>query len=210
MISSGIRRSIPIVPLVLLLAQVSHADNVVVPGERVGAVKLGATLAQVRALLGSPTKTTKWKSGETQDSFMGTKPPVDEYGSEKYPRRNLVVIYRAGKVVQIEFNSPAFRTSKGISLKSSLQDFRRAYGSPKAQALAMLDEGGGGYVAYYYDSVANGIAFSFGTQDYFDATITPVELRIHKRGAKVLPDPGGKPQKAGEEVPIGTINKGAG
>ncbi|BCM93833.1 hypothetical protein IAD21_05724 [Abditibacteriota bacterium] len=209
MISSNIRCFIPVVPLVLVLANAGRADNVVVPGERVGAVRLGATIAQVHQLLGQPTKSAKWKSGETQDSFLGTKPPVDEYGVEKSPRRNLTVIYRAGKVVQIEFNSPAFRTSKGISVTSSLRDFRRTYGPLKPYAYGMdLDEGG--YVAYYYDSAANGIASSFGTQDYFDATIKPEEVRIHKRGTKVLPDPGGKPQAAKDEVPVGTLNKGAG
>ena len=209
MISSNSRCFLPVVALVVALAATARADNLVVPGERVGAVRLGATISQVHHLLGRPSKTSQWKSGETQDSFLGAKPALDADKQEKSPRRNLTVIYRKNRVVQIEFNSPAFRTSRGISVASSLSDFRRAYGPAKAKAFGMdLDEGG--YVAYYFDNSKRGIAFSFGTQDYFDATIKPEDIRIYKRGTKVLPDPGGKSQAANDEKPIGELGKGAG
>ncbi len=197
---SHFRFALPVASLVVALAQVAHADNVVVPGERVGSVRLNATIAQVHKLLGNPSKSVKWKTGEVQDNFLGAKPPVDAGGADKYPRHNLTVIYRAGQVVQIEFNSAAFSTDEGISIESSLSDFRDTYGPLKPYAYGM-DEGG--YVAYYYDSAANGIAFSFGIQDYFDATINPETIRVHKRGTKVLPDPGGKPQAATDEKPVG-------
>jgi hypothetical protein len=179
------------------------SDTLVVPGQRVGKVRLGDSRAVVLRLLGKPAKTARWKSGPTQDSWFGPKPSVDKDGMEAFQRIELNVIYSGGKVVQIEFNSPAFKTPQGISIGNTLQQFRRAYAGVKPYTFMYLDEGGGGYRGHYYDARAKGIAFSFGAQDYYDARIKPELLRVHRAGYPVLADPGGQPTRPEDEIPIG-------
>jgi hypothetical protein len=185
-----------------VIASAVGADPAV-PGVSVGKVRLGDTRANVIKKLGKPSKSTQWRSGPFQDTWLGPKPPNDKYGSPVSERIFLHVIYRNSKVVQVEFNSPKFVTPAGISMRSSLAQFRAKYKNPRVRAYTYDDPGGGGYVGYYYDDVKSGIAFTFGVQDNFDARITPEALRIHLRGIPVLPNPGGKPTKANDEIPVG-------
>jgi hypothetical protein len=105
-------------------------------------------------------------------------------------------------VVQIEFNDPKYKTAGGISVGSTLAEFRAQHKRPRVRAYVYDDGEGSGFVGYYYDAVAGGIAFSFGTQDNFDANTIPEALRIHAPGVPVIPDPGGKPTPANDERPV--------
>ena len=180
----------------------ANADSfTVVPGRSVGKIQLGAARTAVLKILGKPSKSVKWRSGPTQDTWLGPKPPADQYGYADLPDF-LNVIYKNNKVVQIEFSSSKFKTSSGISTRSSLAQFRSKYGKPRVRAYGYDDPNGGGYIGYYYDAVAKGIAFEFGVQDEFDATTTANSIRVHLSGVNVLPNPGGEPMEAKDEVPV--------
>lgn len=186
----------------------ASSATLVVPGESVGRVKLGMTRAQVRKQLGVPSRTVRWKSGETQDTWLGASKKSDGTKIEEFERRFLNVISRRDRAIQIEFNSPTFRTRDGISINSTLAQFRARYPRPRAQSLLYADPEGGGYIGYYYDSVRRGLAFQFGAQDSFDSRVKPDSLRVHAAGRRVLPDPGGQKSEtspAQDELPLGKM-----
>lgn len=183
--------------LLLVSLSVFAQDNLVVPGKSVGAVRLGDARDAALNTLGKPSKTKRWRNGLIKDSWLGPELPPGSSDSQIF----LNIIYRARRVVQIEFNDPKYKTAAGISIESTLAQFRAKHRRPRAHAYAYIDDGSG-FVGYYYDDIAGGIAFSFGTQDYFDATVIPEALRVHAMGQPVIPDPGGKPTRANDERPI--------
>lgn len=173
--------------------------NLVVPGKSVGSVRLGDLRDAVFMTLGKPSETKRWRSGLVKDSWLGPEPAQNSADSQIFFK----VIYRRGRVVQIEFNDPKYKTAAGVSVASTLAEFRAQHKRPRARAFVYDDREGSGFVGYYYDDVAGGIAFSFGTQDYFDATTIPEALRVHASGQPVIPDAGGRPTKATDERPVG-------
>lgn len=183
-------------------------EYTVVPGHSVGRIRLGATRATVLSILGQPSKSAKWRSGPTQDTWLGPVPPNNKYGFADSPQTFVNVIYRNNRVVQIEFNSPKFRTSSGISTRSNLAQFRSRFGKPRVRAYGYEFPDGGSAIIYYYDAARTGITFSVGVQDNFDATTKPNELRVHSPGVPVLPDPGGRPAEPKDEVPVGSLGYG--
>jgi len=184
--------------ILLLSLSVLAQDNEIVPGKSVGRVRLGDTRDAVFMTLGKPSETKRWRSGLVKDSWVGPEKPSGSAGSQIF----FHVLYRAGRVVQIEFNDPKYKTAAGVSIDSTLAQFRRSHPRPSVRALTYDDGEGSGFVGYYYDDVRGGIAFSFGTQDYFDSTTIPEALRVHVAGQLVIPDPGGKPTKANDERPV--------
>lgn len=190
--------------LALGAVAVASADNfLVVPGRSVGKIRLGDARSTVIKSMGQPSQSAKWRSGLTQDTWLGPKPANNEDGLPVSERTFLHVIYRNSRVAQTEFNSPRFATASGISTHSSLAQFRAHHRNLRVRAYGYDDPGGGGYIGYYYDDVVKGIAFTFGVQDEFDARITPHALRVHSPGTPVIIDPGGKAEKAKDEIPVG-------
>jgi hypothetical protein len=184
--------------LLVLSLPVFAQDNLVVPGKSVGSLRIGDARDAALNTFGKPTRTRRLRSGLLKDSWLGPEP---RSGSEE-TQVFLHVIYRARRVVQIEFNDPKYKTAGGISVSSTLAEFRAQHKRPRVRAFIYDDGEGSGYVGYYYDAVAGGIAFSFGTQDNFDANTIPEALRIHAPGVPVIPDPGGKPTPANDERPV--------
>jgi len=172
--------------------------TLVVPGKSVGSLRIGDTRDAALNTFGKPTRTERLRSGLLKDSWLGPEP---RSGSEE-TQVFLHVIYRARRVVQIEFNDPKYQTAGGVSIASTLAQFRAQHKRPRARAYVYDDGEGSGYVGYYYDAIAEGIAFSFGTQDLFDANTVPEALRIHAPGIPVIIDPGGKPTRANDERPV--------
>ena len=180
----------------------------VVPGKSAGKIWLGAKRETVRRILGKPSVVTKFTSDMVCDAWYGDV-AKDDMTARKRAASNLpailrfAVIYENNRAVQIEFNTPHFRTDKGISTRSSLAQFRKSY-RPFLRSFLYADpEGGGGSRAYIYDDVRRGIAFTFGGQDRYDARVLPERLRIHRRGVRAIPDPGGVRKNYRDEVPVG-------
>jgi hypothetical protein len=169
----------------------------VVPGQSVGRVRLGDTQMMVRQKMGKPAESRVRSDGLQQDTWLGPQPKSWPNESQ----RSFVVIYKNGKVAQIEYNSPHFVTARGISTRSSLQRFRARHRRLQTRAYSYT-EGGGGHVEYYYDHLRHGICFQLGTQDFFDARVTPETLRVHPRNMPVIITPNGQPARAVDEKPI--------
>lgn len=194
-----LNRLTPLAWLLLLLAAptVLGQNNTVVSGKSVGNIQLGETRAQTHGRLGSPSESVVWRNGLRQDTWLGPEPPNDQYGLPASERVFVRIIFRNGKAVQIEFNSPALKTADGVSVRSSLGQFRAKHRGLKVSAYGYED-----YIGYYYDDVRLGLAFSVGVQDNFDASVTPSSLIVHLPGQPVIPERNGRPVKPNDEVPV--------
>ncbi len=191
--SAPVTRIAALASLLCLCALAAHAQAprfLVVPGKSVGTVKLGATRAQLRQLLGKPSETAARQY--PRDTWLGAKLPERLRSMSARERAFLTVVYQNGRAAQIEFNDPRYQTRDGLSISSKIGDFRKKRAPLKKTVLAYT-EGGGGFVDYYLDSVRSGIAFEAGTQDTYTETYTPNSIRIHFPGRPVIVDPGGTP-----------------
>lgn len=168
----------------------------VVPGKKVGQVELGASRQTIITNLGQPSSTkTNNATGLRTDKYLGSQPANE-------PRRFLNIIYnQESKAIQIEYNSPDFATSNGISTHSTLTQFRSKHPNPIVSLFAYEEEGGGGFGLQIYDDARAGIAWVIGTQDNIvPDEFLPESLRVHFVNCAVLPDPGGEAAEPFKEV----------
>jgi hypothetical protein len=105
---------------------IAQSDMLIVPGQRIGPIRLGMGMDEVVAKLGQPdfTETSEWR----------------------YWSLNLVVGFYtspapavAGLSTQIWADVPlstVFRTAEGIGIGSSSFDVKRAYGKPHVTAFS--------------------------------------------------------------------------
>lgn len=114
----------PAKPIAFLAAMLSAAacasapltlnDNIIVPGERVGDVELGMTLAQLLNLKGVPIKTVPIPgTAATTYFFDGLTVAADD------------------KVYWIIAKNPRFRTIKGVTVGSEQIYARASFGQPE-------------------------------------------------------------------------------
>lgn len=79
-------------------------------GDGIGPVRLGQTVAQVRTLLGSPRKTSRFTWSSTR------KPGIAS--TYRFRSARLNVLFGSGRVVSVSTVSPVFRTAGGIGVGS--------------------------------------------------------------------------------------------
>lgn len=161
-------------------APVAPGDWEIVPGRRIGKVFLDADTAAVRAALGRPTETRRRPGGLVEERWVSKRKDVPE---PPY----VAVLLKSGRVVQVEVNSPRFKTRSGTSTDSSFREIRRTYANLKVTEYHFED-----YIGLYYDDVAAGVAFFVGAQEQIYPQFQPQAILIHLPGARVLPAPGGK------------------
>jgi hypothetical protein len=104
---------------------IAQSDHHIVPGQRIGPIRLGMGMDEVLAELGQPDKIWTHRSGDTDWNYWSL---------------NLVVGFdnsSAPTVLWIEDRTwtgvpvhVVFRTAEGIGVGSSSFDVKRAYGSP--------------------------------------------------------------------------------
>lgn len=177
------------------VAAIAVAPIPIVPGKSAGKIWLGAPRETVRRILGKPDATSVRGNSISVDQWLGAE-VKDADGNVS--QRRFAVIYRGDRAAQIELNSPRYSTAQGISMHSSLAQFRKFFRpSPRAY---LYSEGGFRY--YAYDDTRRGLAFAFGAQDSYDARVLPEILVIHRRGVRMIVNPGGEPITANDEISI--------
>ena len=164
------------------------ADARIVPGERVGPVRLGTTRDVVLKRLGKPAESGS-AGGYREDRFRWS-PAGAAGGRPKEP--TLVVVSRAGRVVQVSVSHPACRTREGVSPASTFAAIRQRYPRLTVRDYGMIDPAGGGYVLIVFDDVKRGLAFTPGTQDDEGTYLTlpesaPLEVVVHRPGTPAVP-----------------------
>src|SRR5207247_2636571 len=127
-------------------AQPVPAPFRLVPAKSAGRLLLGATPAQIHAILGKPHTTRRWRTGLLDEEWPGTK----AQSNDVLP--SAIVLYRGGKAVQIEVAAPRFSTAQGISVKTTFREIRRRFPHLRASEYLYAD-----WFEINYDDVRQGI-----------------------------------------------------
>lgn len=176
--------------MVMLSTAARAGDYAILPNRGIGKVTLGATRQAVHKRLGKPDKTDQLRG--VMDDLWVLQKSADPYDK---PQR-IEVLYRAGKVIQIEVTLPQFATPKGISTRMNIKQIKTRYKNLRVSDYLYDDASGSGHHNYYFDSVPTGIAFEFeGYQELLSPLSKPTTIIVHRAGLRVLPDSGGKPFK---------------
>ena len=169
-------------------AQVKASN--VFPGKSMGRIVLGMTPTQVQKLVGKPGRTRSRRGGLRVDTYLSKKTRETTIGTV---RDHLDVLYRRGRVVQIEATSPVFKVLGSISTLTSARVVRY---SPFAWQLLTFDyfepQHETSWVNYYFCDVAQGFSIEFeGEEAQLSVDQPPTTLIVHKKGSRVIPDEGG-------------------
>lgn len=148
-------------------ASAASPDTLIVPGEGIGAVRLGQTPAEVRARMGEPTVST------AQTAHV---PGNDAWLSGGHA---LGVQYRAGRVAEIDASSPRFRTADGITVRSRLPTIQQRYGP--LQTRTWTDTATGAKIVYH-DAVQHGVAFARSAPDSPEKSPSDNSVIVHPKG----------------------------
>ncbi len=152
------------------------SSYLIVPGERIGQIRLGETAELVNSKLGQP---------DSGDAAMGKALNFWINPDEKKVRQYVAVYFvrhlekgqEALRTEQVQVTSPAFKTSGSIGTGSNIADIRQKY---KLTPLAYYTNTKQQQV-YIYDDVARGIAFEVTLPD---STCTAVT--IHRKDENVV------------------------
>ena len=166
----------------------ARASDSVVSGRSAGRVFLGMARADVWKILGKPRYTLAVPHGGSL------------YGEDDWTKagQTLSVISERDAVIQIEFSSPRFVTTDGLSTRSTFAQVRRRHPAMTARAylldyhriLSSRTPKVDYYDSYYVDDVRGGIAFTDGPDEGIGPeTINSVlsTLIVHRPGSEVLP-----------------------
>lgn len=98
----------------------------------------------------------------------------------------LSVIYKHGKVIQIETDAPQFMTAQGISAKSTLDQIRSKSGKWNIVSFGQDDPDPdiAEHAQHFYDDVPQGLAFELNLGDRADISseVVPFSLIVHPPG----------------------------
>jgi hypothetical protein len=114
---------------------------------------------------------------------------------EREATDKIKIIYRAGRVIQIEVTSPRFTTRNGISTQSDFEDIGKWFRIRRGQqsiGSVYTYRIGYGSVAYvdFLDDVWRGIAFKQHPTVSTMAGFQFEAIIVHRPGHRVLPDVG--------------------
>lgn len=131
--------------LLLASALAAPGDHDVVPGERLGKIRIGMSAADVHAALGTPGGSYPRADGLVEEVWSGGKNDVQQ----------VRVWLERGKAVQVSATSKAFKTKDGLSTGAE----PAAIVALKLKRTGYSHNGSGGAYIYFYDDVARGIAW---------------------------------------------------
>lgn len=196
----------------LLASPAIAGDFVIVPGQRIGSVRLGLSRQAVHQVLHAPKMVRRLPGGIIEESWLSHL-TFAEHQSYRvnglYWKTFFVNVYfRREKVAQVEVNSPHFHTLNGLSTNSSTAAFKKHYrpyhssdhqtGPLKGRPLVYgtLDQSGGypGYKHYVTieDAIQKGIAWRYGAWGDLapepDPDLQEVII-VHRRGQPVILEP---------------------
>jgi hypothetical protein len=156
-------------------------DRRIVPGQRIGLVKLGATYSDVKKILGDPD------GGETRgpgmiEAWWGIW--IFGQGGEYAP---IKAIFVNNKVIQIEVSSERYSTPEGYYSRSKIADIERIYKPLFVSAISSPTATPGRADVYYYDAVRQGIAFTVHSPGIPSRQKTAGAFIVHRPGKTVIP-----------------------
>lgn len=165
--------------LFFLSTKTTAGEFTVMPGHSIGKVWIGASYQQIRKIMGNPYLIQR--DGQLTIEFWRVRTSPGDY---------LGVVYRRGRVLQIETNSALYKTPHQVSVESNLGYIRKVFG--KMRLISYGSENKNPEIAehamHYYDSPARGIAFELGMgfRPNIAADVVPGTLFVHRRGVRLL------------------------
>ena len=154
-------------------------NRLIKPGQSVGEVTLGMSRAKVLALWGQPTAMQKRPDKLSQDVW------AFEDTHNRMALAAATVIYRAGKVAQIQVASHQIATADKISTANTLGHIRKT-AKPLKRATYGFPVADGGLAIY--DSASRGIAFVFYIDiEEEDDSSKPFEIIVHPAKRPIIP-----------------------
>lgn len=152
------------------------ADNLrIVPGKRIGRVFIGDTPGAVRRRLGKPSRTFKLAAGASSELWRAGK-------------YTLEVVYKRGKVVQIETTNPAFMVPEGLGSNDSIRSWADLMGENDEQASYQYPNKPW---QHYYDWEGDGLALE--TTPDKTGRLHVLTVIVHPEDTPVITDQGGTP-----------------
>jgi hypothetical protein len=143
----------------------------------------------VHKVLGKPDKSLRLRGGLSDDLYLAKKTRIDRNGTVE--RDKIEILYRQGKVVQIEETAPEFATTSRLSTNTSIGQLNRS--NANWRALVYVYEINDGWQNYYLTNQKKGLTFEFAIcQEKLGADVTPTTIIVHRPGSRPLPDEGGK------------------
>lgn len=161
-------------------------DRLVIPGKRIGRIRLGMDRYSVRQLLGKPHLINQ------EGSFIQIYWNIGNPRDQEY----IGVIFRKDKAIQIETNSSQYVTSQGISAQSNLGQIRKKLGRLKVISFGLNDSDPevAEHASHYWDDVKRGIAFELdlGYRPDLSSDQIPHALYVYLAGHRFIPPIDGK------------------
>ncbi len=118
--------------LLVNAGEIKLGDGRIVPGERIGLVKLNATRKEVGAILGVPVETVKMDDESNYSTWRWEQ--LKERGQMDF----FVIIFQKDRVVQVETNASAFALPGGLSMQSSEEEWNKFWrGKPESQIMML-------------------------------------------------------------------------
>lgn len=201
----------PLRPLLLALLTIcapltpeaSALDTrLILPGQRLGLVTIGATRQEIHETLGRPATSTRLADGTLREDWLSRRLAPQAYVRDGlYYKHDFITVYfRKDRAVQAEASFPTFHTTAGLTRASDGHRFRQHYphfatiipphfSSPDPSGCPAPKH----YVVYE-DATTRGIAWRYGAWGGLapDPGIEQLEMIIvHQRGNPVLIDPDG-------------------
>lgn len=165
----------------------------VVPGVRIGQVRIGESRTAVHARLHAPDETRGLAGTLLQERWLSK--PVNPSSRAQCPDY-VTVYYQGGIVRQVEVSSWHFETPGGLSTLSQFSDLEAVY-PPAHYAITAFSPSRGGVALrmYYDDDTAHGIAWKGALETGMIPSITGdmriESLIVHGPRKYVIMDPGG-------------------
>jgi hypothetical protein len=123
-------------------------DKIIVPGYRVGKIKLGANIEEIIRSWGNPDSQEKLEKNDKIQVY-------------KYKNKAVKFLVGSGLVMGIQVDSYKFRTPEGISVNSTLAQVKKAYG----EKFKKVED------SYYFES--RGIGFYIHKNKVLEILLTP-------------------------------------
>ena len=141
----------------------------IVPGKSIGKLRLGMGVLEAIRLRGRP-QSTEWVGVTTAKNPKPTPTTTLELlwwegGTADDPESWLIAHVKRERVVQLSAMGINYRLTNGIATTSDFTKVRKAYPKLRVRSGYFGSEEEPGYVGYFFDDIALGLAFTKGTQD---------------------------------------------
>jgi hypothetical protein len=211
-------------------SSISRADNLIVPGKRIGDIKLGMEHRDVLRILGTPhheddlDKTEALGSLNRETNYLIDPPeiirddwitplpmPKEDSGETEFMCEFITVYFRERRVVQIEIRANRFKTADGLSCVNIVSAFENFFPQHEKTSARYSHLSSGGWPAtkhfmIFEDAIKKGIGWRYGAMGNLapdpQTEEPPETIVVHESGKPMIFDPDGGDRFIWKDAPI--------